>query len=182
MRWNDSQNEVLLTWAPRCSAQSIWIICGLVNTPCVEYNRHRKKPSAYYLWGYRCTSSFTYYRYFGGAGVQADMRTPQLHTRSTELNPKQVGSREIICFHPSPAAGWWCQVDANASLVQRSSLCCITSLRKWHWSHMTSRVPAAQERSFNSSASFFPGTEMAHAAADGVSFGFSRLPWHIMPD
>lgn len=39
MRWNDSQNEVLLTWAPLRSAQSIWIICGLVNTLCVEYNQ-----------------------------------------------------------------------------------------------------------------------------------------------
>lgn len=42
MWWNGSQNEVLLTWALPRSAPSIWIICGLVNTPCVAYNDHVK--------------------------------------------------------------------------------------------------------------------------------------------
>ncbi len=42
MWWNGSQNEVLRTWALPHSAPSIWIICGLVNTPCVAYNDHVK--------------------------------------------------------------------------------------------------------------------------------------------
>lgn len=41
----------------------------------------------------------------GGVGLQADISTPWLRARGAELNPKQVGCREIIGFHPGSASG-----------------------------------------------------------------------------